>query len=564
MLSHIHIRDFAIVDQLELDFGPGMNVLTGETGAGKSILLDALGLCLGDKAESGTVRPGTQRADLSVGFRLADDSPVHDWLAEHDLDEDGDCILRRTIHESGRTRGYINGRPAPLNLLKGLGEQLVDIHGQHAHQLLLRRHVQRQILDEHGEKTAPLDRVRDLYQQIRDVDEELQALEGDQDSHEDRIALLRYQVEELTALELTREGIEGLEQEQKRLANAGALIQMAQQLLEQLYDDEQSAQAALGRAGRELEEQAGLDPTLDEARELFANALVQVEEGCDALRRFADHLEVDPERLAWAEEQLGQLSDLARKHRCRPEALPERLATLQAELDKLEGAGERVQQLREQRQSLERAYRDAALQLSNNRQQSATALEKRVAELLAELSMGGAELQIQLGHDPDGDPTPHGLDQVEFLVRTNPGQPAGPLAKVASGGELSRLGLALQVASAKGTGTPTLTLVFDEADSGIGGAVAEVVGRLLASLGRRYQVLCITHLPQVAAQAGCHYRVSKQTEAEQTRTRVTPLLGEQRIQEVARMLGGVEISDNTLASAREMLERGAGADTATS
>ncbi|ABI57248.1 DNA repair protein RecN [Alkalilimnicola ehrlichii MLHE-1] len=558
MLSHIDIRDFAIVDQLELDFGAGMNVLTGETGAGKSILLDALGLCLGDRADSGTVRPGAKRADLSVSFRLAPDSPVHDWLAEHDLDEDGDCILRRTIQESGRTRGYINGRPAPLNLLKALGEQLVDIHGQHAHQLLLRRHVQRRILDEHADEGGALERVRSLHQQLRAVDEELRALEGDRESHEDRLALLRYQVDELAALELTVEGIEALEQEQKRLANAGALIQMAQQILDPLYDDEQSAQAALGRASRELDGHAGLDPALDEARELFGNALVQLEEGCDALRRFADNLELDPERLAWAEERLGQLSDLARKHRCRPEALPERLEALQAELAELEGAGERVQALREQRAALHRDYREAAATLSEQRQAHARALEQRVAGLLEELSMGGAELQIQVAFDAEAEPTPHGLDQVEFLVRTNPGQAFGPLAKVASGGELSRLGLALQVASTKGTGAPTLTLVFDEADSGIGGAVAEVVGRLLASLGQRYQVLCITHLPQVAAQAGCHFQVSKHSERDRTRTRVTPLTGEQRIQEVARMLGGVEISDNTLASAREMLERGAG------
>ncbi len=562
MLSHIHIRDFALVESLDLEFDRGLSSLTGETGAGKSILLDALGLCLGGRAEADAIRPGAERAELTASFSLPPDSPIVEWLKANDLDDDGDCILRRVVQAGGRSKAYINGRPAPLQTLRELGEQLVDIHGQHAHQSLLRKEMQRQLLDDFAAHPELLRRVAELYARHQRLEEEIAALEGGQQDYASRLDLLRYQIGELEALGLDADAIAELDAEQRRLAAAGDLIGSCQALLSALYEEDGAAQSILSHAVAELDRLQAIDPQLIGAQELFANALIQLEEGCDSLRRYAENVDLDPERLRWVEERLALVNDLARKHRLRPEELPARLEELRAELAALEGSEERLDELKAQLEAVRLEYREAAAALSESRQRAASELNERVTAFIRELGMPGGELAIRVEPQPETVVSRYGSDQIQFEVRTNPGQPFGPVHRIASGGELSRIGLAIQVATAKTARIPTL--VFDEADTGMGGAVAEVVGRKLRQLGETHQVLCVTHLPQVAAQAHHHYRVSKHSGSDSTRTDVIRLDQQQRIEEIARMLGGVEITENTLNHAKEMLEKAQQSQQATS
>lgn len=555
MLQEIQIRDLAIVERLTLEFGPGMNVLTGETGAGKSILLDALGLCLGDRAGSDIVRPGAEKAEVSTRFDLPDDNALRTWLEEQELLDD-ELLIRRVVQAGGRSRAFINGAAVPLQTLRELGERLVDIHGQHAHQSLLRAAEQRRVIDDYADAGEALRTVADTCDALHAINTEIQALEGVESGFEERLELLRYQVQELETHVPDADALNELEAEHQRLGHADDLIRTAHGILADLTERDDAAQSALGRALRELNERSHLDATLGEAAELFQGALTHLEEGCDALRRFTDHLEADPERLASLDQQLATLRDLARKHRVDMHELPDTLEAVRNERDRLDGAGERLSELRAQREKAHAAYLDAAQRLSGLRQEAARRLAEAVAGQLAELGMQGAELIPEVIFDPAARPARSGSDRIALQVRTNPGQPPGPLGKVASGGELSRLGLAVQVSTVQHSHSVP-TLVFDEADAGIGGAVAEVVGRMLRTLGGRYQVLCVTHLPQVAAQAGTHFRVSKERDADSTRTRVVPLEHEDRVDELARMLGGVEISSHERAAAAEMLARGA-------
>jgi len=553
VLREIHIRDLAIVEQLDLEFGDGMHVLTGETGAGKSILLDALGLCLGDRANAEIIRPGAERAEVSAVFDPPGDA-IRQWLAERELEGEDEIILRRVIQGSGRSRGFVNGTPVALQMLRELGEQLVDIHGQHAHQSLLRPTTQRELLDAYAGAGEARGKVAARHRELREIDRGLAELEDSDQDYEDRLALLRHQVDELEAAAPSRDGLSELEQEHHRLAHAESLITLAQSQLQALSDDDLAAQPLLGRAIRELEERRQIDPALGEAADLFQNALAHLEEGCQTLRSFADGLEIDPQRLAELDQRISDLRDLARKHRVEVEQLPETLDALHTQLERLENAGQRLEALHRERTAAVERYQEAARDLSRQRQQGAERLATEVNQLLTELGMAGAELIPAIHFEPDATPNGYGLDRIELQVRTNAGQAAGPLARVASGGELSRIGLAIQVATVeRASGVPTL--VFDEADSGIGGAVAEVVGRLLRTLGRRYQVLCVTHLPQVAAQGSHHYRVSKVEADGNTRTNVDPLAETDRIEEIARMLGGLEITDDERAAARRMLAR---------
>lgn len=559
MLRAIHIRDFAIVDTLDLELGDGMHALTGETGAGKSILLDALALCLGDRANAEIIRPGAERAEVSAIFDPPNEA-VQQWLDERDLGDD-EILVRRVVQGSGRSRGFINGTPVALQMLRELGEQLVDIHGQHAHQSLIRPAAQRELLDAFAGTEAQRSAVAAVHQELRAIDRELETLAGSSDDYDERLALLHHQIDELERAAPSRDGIAALEAEHQRLAHAESLIDLAQGQLQALSDADEAAQTRLGRAIRELEERRELDPALGEAADLFQSALAHLEEGCHTLRSFADSLEIDPQRLAELDEQIQHLRDLARKHRVDVDNLPETLEHLQAEAERLANAEERLATLRSERQEAETRYRDAAEALSRERQRAAERLQSEVGELLGELGMQGAEVQPQVSFEPEASPSVHGLDRIELLVRTNSGQSLGPLNKIASGGELSRIGLAIQVATVNRSATVP-TLIFDEADAGIGGAVAEVVGRLLRTVGSRYQVLCVTHLPQVAAQARHHFHVAKTDTGEGTRTQVSPLNDEQRVEEIARMLGGLEITSHERNAAREMLERGGGVKSA--
>ncbi len=552
MLIHLQIRDFAIVEHLALDFGPGMTALTGETGAGKSILIDALGLLLGDRADSAVIRPGVGRAELVAVFDLAALPEARAWLAERDLGDDPECHLRRLVTREGRSRAYLNGSPQPLQVLKEFGERLVDIHGQHEHQSLLRRDVQRQLLDDAAGHGSLLSELADQHREISGLGRRLAELEQARTEREARLDLLRFQVRELEALNLGIGELADMEDEHRRLANAGRLLETCQSALDTLYDNEdQSVSTWLGRVAGELEPLQDIDARLGPALELVNAALIQVQEASDTLRRYLLDTDPDPGRLDWLEQRLADIQALARKHRRRPGELPTLLGELGGELDAIEHGEEREAELRQALERAEAEYHRLANQLSRQRTTAATELSQRVSEAMQSLGMAGGRFEIRL--EATGRPTPTGLETVEFLVSANPGQPPRSLAKVASGGELSRISLAIQVITAHGERIPTL--IFDEVDTGIGGGIAEVVGRRLRELGGSRQVLCVTHLPQVAAQAHRHLQVSKHSDGTSTATRILALDQEARVGEVARMLGGMELTDNTLAHAREMIDR---------
>jgi DNA repair protein RecN (Recombination protein N) len=557
MLVQLLIRDYAIIDTLELEFGLGLTVLTGETGAGKSIVVDALGLVLGDKADTGAVRHGAERAEVSASFQLGKRRTLRDWLREHDLDgddhsDDDGLLLRRVIGADGRSRGYVNGNPVPLATLRELGEQLIDIHGQHEHQSLTRPSVQRETLDEFGDHAALLERVAVAHGAWRRARDELEALQAAAADRDARLDLLRFQVQELEALAFEPGELASLETEQRRNANLGRLAEHAQRALALAYeDDDAAAHRLLSGAVRELEAIADLDPKVAALLETLRGALIQLQEGAEDLRRYAADLELDPARRDEVEARLALVQQLARKHRCTGDELPALTLRLAAERERLEHAEANLASLEAQVATLAAAYRDAALILRAARGKAATALAKRITATLHELGMPGGRFEVRL-EALDATPAVHGMDGVELLVSANPGQPPRPLAKVASGGELSRIALAVQTASAGQTRLPTL--VFDEVDAGIGGGVAEIVGRRLRSLANARQVLCVTHLPQVASQAHQHLQVAKRIERGATHTAIRVLDERARVEELARMLGGVEITETTRRHAREMLK----------
>jgi len=553
MLSHILIRDLAIVSHLELELGAGMTALTGETGAGKSILIDALGLALGDKADPTMIRAGRDRAEVAASFDLAALPAVRDWLEEQDLAEGGECTIRRVLPRAGRSRAYINGHPASGGQLQTLGELLVDIHGQHAHQSLLRPAAQRELLDGYAGHTGMARELADRYRDFRALDTRLRTIVTQGAERRARLDLLRFQVGELEALGLATEEVEELDREQKRLANLGLLQSTAGRLLDGLYDGESSTRDQLGHAVGELDGLLTFDEGLAEIRELVAGAAIQVEEAASGLRQYLDGLELDPALLDQVEARLVQVHDLARKFRVQPRQISETLERLRGELASLEGDEVSVDALERKRDAAWGYFLDLASELSGRRREAARRLGATVTASMQELGMKGGRFEAGVTRGDGEAASAQGLDRVEFLVSANPGQPLQPLAKVASGGELSRISLCIQVAAAECAAIPTL--IFDEVDVGIGGAVAEIVGRLLRTLGTARQVLCVTHLPQVAAQAHQHLQVRKESQDDQIHTRIASLDPEARVDEIARMLGGTAITAKTLAHAREMIER---------
>ncbi|HEY0635788.1 MAG TPA: DNA repair protein RecN [Gammaproteobacteria bacterium] len=554
MLRHLHIRNFALVEHLELEFAPGRSVLSGETGAGKSILLDALGLTLGDRADSAVVRHGTERADISATFDLRDIPAVHGWLKEHELDSEAECILRRTINADGGSRAFINGQPVPLTSLRELGEQLVDIHGQHAHQSLLKRDQQRQLLDDYAGLTTEVQTLNGHYRQWRALHDELEHLRQAQQDREARLELLRYQVDELEKLNITAEELTELDTEHGRLANATRLAEGSQQITALLQDDdENSAISLLERGLSQLQELQSYDARLTTASELLEGAIIQAKEGASELRHYVENIEIDPQRLMDVEQRLGAIHDLSRKHRVDSSELPHLLGTLQEELGTLEASESRFGTLEGEIAALRKLYEQLADAISVKRKAAAQQLAQLVTANMQELGMGGGRFEIAVDQGDRHEPAPHGWDRVELMVTANPGQPLRPMAKVASGGELSRISLAIQVIAAGSGGIPTL--IFDEVDVGVGGGTAEIVGRQLRRLGSERQILCVTHQPQVAAQGHHHFQIRKSSSKGATRTEVMPLTGEARVAEVARMSGGVEITEQTLSHAREMIER---------
>lgn len=551
MLTHLGVRHFATVESLELEPGRGLTTISGETGAGKSIIIDALGLALGERADSSVVRAGCERAEVEATFDLSDCPTARQWLAARELDHEDECILRRTVREDGRSRAYVNGSPVPVTEVRELGELLISIHSQHEHQSLLKKEAQRALLDSFAGADSLLRELRQRWREWREAHKlHSQALASACELGE-RQDLLRFQLEELEAFDLGEQELAALEAEQKRLGNADTLIRLCQQSLGLLYEqDEGSVGDQLARVQHWLGDAVGGDEALSNALNTVESARLQVEAAADDLRHYLDRLDLDPERLAQVEERLGQAYTLARKHRVRPEELFACHQGLREEAGRLDNHDEHLLELEKQERQAQLAFTDTARKLSELRRSHAGALASGVLGNLKALGMKGARLEISL---TPCEASIDGMEETEFLFTANPGQPLKPLAKVASGGELSRVSLAIQVICAKSLTVPCL--VFDEVDVGVGGGIAEIVGRLLRELGDHAQVLCITHQPQVASLGHSHWQVQKQQKKDSTHTRVLSLDTEQRIQEVARMLGGVEITDSTLAHAREMLQR---------
>ncbi|HEX4332516.1 MAG TPA: DNA repair protein RecN [Usitatibacter sp.] len=555
MLRALSIRDYVIVERLDLELSGGFTALTGETGAGKSILIDALLLALGGRGDAGAVRSGAQRAEVSADFEVG--PPVDDWLGQAGLDdEEGACLVRRVIDAGGRSRGFVNGRPATAAQLRELGEMLVDVHGQHDHQLLLRPDRQRALLDSHG-NAAPLAREVALkFGSWRRLVEQRTAREQSQASSARERELLAHEIHELETLAFEPRRWEEDQAEQRRLAHAQELIAGVSECVELLDESPQSAGASLSHAVGRLAQAASLDPALDEARRAVETAAVHASEAAHELRRYLQGLEDDPSRLGEVDSRIRAVFEAARKYRIEPAGLPEALEERRRRLAEL-GGDESPEQLRELEARAEASYREGANELTRARRAAAQKLAREVTASMQRLAMPGGRFEVAL--EPLAHPAASGLESVELRVAAHEGQPLGPLARVASGGELSRLSLAVQVLMSSEASVPTL--IFDEVDAGIGGAVAEVVGKLLQSLGREHQVLSVTHLAQVAVHAREQLRVAKKSGPGGAHASVESLDAEERVAEVARMLGGLEITEATRRHASEMLQNARAAGT---
>ncbi|MCX8017591.1 MAG: DNA repair protein RecN [Rhodocyclaceae bacterium] len=547
MLLRLTIRDFVIVDQLELEFAAGFGALTGETGAGKSILVDALSLALGERADAGVVRSGAEKADICAEFAVTPGSALATWLADHDFDTEG-CLLRRVVDASGKSRAWLNGAPATLNQLREVSELLCDIHGQHAHHSLLRADAQRQLVDAHAGASQLAREVASLYAAWKKAREARALAEQDVAAARREKEILDWQKKELDTLAFDPQAWRETEAEHRRLAHAASLLEASAAALAVLDEGEAPVLATLQQASSRLGELVAVDANLADAAQLMEGALIQLDEAALALRRYRERLDVDPDRLAELDLRIDAITQLARKHRVAPEALPEVLARLEARLAELDLAADPAALAAREREA-QAAYRQTAEKLTLARQQAAQSLSEAVTAAMQQLAMAGGRFAVAL--TPLAEGASYGLENVEFLVAANAGQALRPLAKVASGGELSRIGLALQVIASQAHAAGTL--IFDEVDVGIGGRVAEIVGQMLQRLGESRQVLCVPPLPQVAARADWQWSIAKEARAGQTVSRVTPLDSAGRIEEIARMLGGVAITETTRRHARELL-----------
>jgi len=551
MLCQLSINNFAIVRFLELDFKPGMTSITGETGAGKSIAIDALGLCLGNRADANTLRPGATKAEFSARFSLCDVPLAKRWLEDNDLELGDECILRRTIGSDGRSRAYINGNPVPLAQIKNLGQLLIGIHGQHAHHAMLKSEHQLTLLDSYANHRLLLESVSSSFQRCKLIEKELKTLQQSQHERIARKQLLQYQVEELNEFDLSDGEFEQIEAEHKKLANGTALIEACRNELFILQDNDQGSVESLINAGiGQAQELENYDPQLNSVVNMLNEALIQVQESSSELERYLDGLELDPEHFSYLEQRLSKVMLLSRKHQVAPNELYAHHQALVNELASLDSDEEALTSLQEQVDASRVSFIAHAKKLSLSRIRYAKELDKKVTQSIHELSMPKGKFCISVNFN-ESHLSPNGCDSIEFLVTTNPGQPLQPISKVASGGELSRISLGIQVITAKKVSTPTL--IFDEVDVGISGPTAAVVGKMLRSLGESTQVLCVTHLPQVAGKGHQHMFVNKLSRAGKTETSMVPLDKTQRIEELARLLGGDVITSNTLANAKELL-----------
>jgi DNA repair protein RecN (Recombination protein N) len=556
MLTHLQIRDFAIVDAVELELHAGMSVLTGETGAGKSIVVDALQLLAGGRAGAEVVRSGTERAEVAATFDLAQaPRELKRWLENQSIEFEQELNIRRVVAKDGRSRAYLNGQSVAVQQLRELGNILIDIHGQHEFQSLTRSTAQREMLDAYGKLEALGGQVAIAHRVWIELLNRMIELEGKARDRDARLELLRYQQREIQLLELKEGEFIELAAERARLANRGRLGEAAQIALAQLYENEAgSAHSSASRALTALRNLSAVDSKLGSIVPLVDGAVIQIREAARELQQYLESLDIDTARHDQVESRLATIETLARKHKINPDELPRRLLELSAELTELDSAESNLATLRRDQAAALEEYRTLAQQLSARRTTAARQLSKDITVRMQTLGMTGGRFQVEITPLASTEPAAHGIDQIEFRVTANPGQPLKPLAKVASGGELARLSLAVQVSCAL---RETRCMIFDEVDSGIGGAIAEIVGRELRTLAQQGQILCVTHLPQVASQAHQHLRVTKLTDGRTTRTTLHTLTAEERIEELARMLGGVEITTRAREHAQEMLKRAA-------
>ncbi|GAB2912050.1 DNA repair protein RecN [Paralcaligenes sp. KSB-10] len=545
MLRTLHIRDFVIVDQADIQFEPGFTVFSGETGAGKSILIDALSLTLGARGDASVVRDNAARTDISAVFDVPD--TLHPWLQERELDTDDALVLRRVIDTQARSKAFINGLPVTLGQLRELGELLVDIHGQHAHQSLLKTASQRDLLDAQGGHQPLVKQVQQAWQQWQQTQKILSAAQKNAATLKEERERLAWQAAELDRLNLRPDEWNAIGNEHSRLAHAQSLLDGATQALAILDNDEDSAQQRLSAAAHQIKQLLRHDSHLQSVHDAIESAHIATAEAVSDLNSYLDRLELDPQRLAQAEQRLAAIFDTARKFKVEPDELLALQENLHRQLDASEAAAD-IDALAEQLAAAKDVYQAAAKKLSQARQKTGKSLARHVTQAMQTLAMQGGRFDISLN---PCEPSAHGNESIEFLVAGHSGTQARPLAKVASGGELARLSLALSVIASQAARVPTL--IFDEVDTGVGGAVAEVVGRLLRELGLRHQVLCVTHLPQVAARGAHHYEVRKTTVNGTTLSTIEVLSDQERVHEVARMLGGLTITETTRKHAQEML-----------
>ena len=552
MLISLYLRNFVIVREAELSLRDGMTAITGETGAGKSILIDALELALGGRTSSDIIRHGEDQAEIIASFDIAECREAAIWLESQEMEAVQECVIRRILSRNGPSRGFINGRPVAMQQLRQLGDTLVDIHGQHEHQSLLRLDDQRNLLDSITGHLSDLDMLSRCYEKIQYCQQQLDQLRNRDDKAEDQLELLRYQLNELEQLELEENEISTLEEEQRRLANASDLIMgINESLLELSNESGTDIEQHLNQTISKLQQLERLDPALSEINQILLNASIYIDEATAQLRRYIERMDTNPQRLEWVNQRMGSIHDLARKHRVSASELTALHGRLKKQLDELESAEQHIAELEQKIAHHLSEYSKQARKISHQRKQTASRLSEEVTERMQKLGMEGGSLIIEVTTTDPDKPRRHGLDRVEYLVAANAGQAPQPLHKVASGGELSRIALAIQVCAMEGSSTPTL--IFDEIDVGIGGRVAEIVGQLLAQLGQVRQVLCITHLAQVAANAHQQILISKS--GDPVEATVSALNKTERVEEIARMMGGIKITDQTRAHAEEMLNQ---------
>jgi len=542
MLTTLSIKNFTIIDNLDIEFQPGMTVLTGETGAGKSIIIDTLDLVLGGRTDNKIIRQNCERSEISAIFDLQKIPTAIKWLENHEFETNEECIIRRSINSDGRSRSTINGIPCPQQLTREFGALLLNIHGQHEHQSLAKTNKQLELLDNFAKHKKLCNEVRQNYLSLKETQTKLTELQKLTQNHTAKTELLNYQIKELDALALAKNELEELHQEYKQLSNAEQLLQNCNTALNIIADNQ------LPTAQNKLSDIKDINNNINSAHKLLNTAIIQVEEAALELRNYLDNINLNPERLQIAEQRLNTIYDIARKHRVKPEQLFELHQNLITQLQQLTNAENSLNELQHQITKLTYDYKDAASKLTTSRKIAAKKLSQEITQYMQQLNMLHGKFDIKF--IPLNTESANGMEQIEFQVTTNPGQPLQPLTKVASGGELSRISLAIQVSFSEQDITPTL--IFDEVDVGIGGKTAEIVGRLLKTLGNKTQIICVTHLPQVAAQGNHHFQISKETQQNTTSAQIKTLTKDDRIQEIARMLGGIKITDQTLAHAKEM------------